>query len=303
MGDCPPKGTVPLLLRNWRFAYVRIRERDSPPPATCYDTAMPPRTDDPACGNCGYCVRGISALLCPECGADLREVGIIAPNAHHPLPRYVKAIFWTLVLPVPALLISWVLLMTVMPFAVTRKFDSVITCQSPYITVTVDVWGRELLAAPAMAHEVAPNFENVTVVNGSSIIGFSSFMDVNLKTGAYNFYRNSANVQQPGGFSSAVIRQFLVSPTINPADPTVQKACDGIYAAIMEVAQGNDHKSTPILDAWGKKIGTARPSSIWVVHDEPSPWVIVALGALWLVVWLYGLRAIFLQISRGGLSP
>ena len=29
-----------------------------------------------SCGGCGYVVRGLSQLTCPECGADLREVGI-----------------------------------------------------------------------------------------------------------------------------------------------------------------------------------------------------------------------------------
>ena len=28
------------------------------------------------CGACGYTVRGVSTFSCPECGADLREVGI-----------------------------------------------------------------------------------------------------------------------------------------------------------------------------------------------------------------------------------
>jgi len=34
----------------------------------------------PCCGRCGYTVRGISKLVCPECGADLREVGINMPG-------------------------------------------------------------------------------------------------------------------------------------------------------------------------------------------------------------------------------
>ena len=29
-----------------------------------------------SCGGCGYAVRGLEALNCPECGADLRKVGI-----------------------------------------------------------------------------------------------------------------------------------------------------------------------------------------------------------------------------------
>lgn len=34
------------------------------------------RSGEMACGGCGYAVRGLEALNCPECGADLREVGI-----------------------------------------------------------------------------------------------------------------------------------------------------------------------------------------------------------------------------------
>jgi hypothetical protein len=37
---------------------------------------------DPSCGKCGYLVRGLSTFICPECGSDLREVGIVsAPSA------------------------------------------------------------------------------------------------------------------------------------------------------------------------------------------------------------------------------
>lgn len=34
----------------------------------------------PTCGKCGYPARGIESLTCPECGADLREVGIVKPG-------------------------------------------------------------------------------------------------------------------------------------------------------------------------------------------------------------------------------
>lgn len=36
-----------------------------------------PTADGGACGRCGYNVRGVASLTCPECGADLREVGIV----------------------------------------------------------------------------------------------------------------------------------------------------------------------------------------------------------------------------------
>ena len=35
----------------------------------------------PHCGSCGYSTHGLAGLTCPECGSDLREVGIVVPRA------------------------------------------------------------------------------------------------------------------------------------------------------------------------------------------------------------------------------
>ena len=40
------------------------------------------------CGKCGYAVRGLTTLHCPECGSDLREVGIVPPTAGPALPVF-----------------------------------------------------------------------------------------------------------------------------------------------------------------------------------------------------------------------
>src|ERR1700710_2036262 len=34
------------------------------------------RAAQSACGHCGYDVRGLPTFTCPECGSDLRQVGI-----------------------------------------------------------------------------------------------------------------------------------------------------------------------------------------------------------------------------------
>ena len=36
----------------------------------------PTPTPESSCGRCGYSVTGLAAMTCPECGSDLREVGI-----------------------------------------------------------------------------------------------------------------------------------------------------------------------------------------------------------------------------------
>ena len=43
-------------------------------------TGGPKGNGEMSCGACGYAVRGLEALNCPECGADLRTVGINRPK-------------------------------------------------------------------------------------------------------------------------------------------------------------------------------------------------------------------------------
>ncbi len=38
-------------------------------------------SDTGACGKCGYSTRGLTSFVCPECGCDLRDVGIVPPQS------------------------------------------------------------------------------------------------------------------------------------------------------------------------------------------------------------------------------
>lgn len=44
-----------------------------------------------ACGACGYPVAGLQTLRCPECGNDLREVGIKGGRGRHPVEGTTRA--------------------------------------------------------------------------------------------------------------------------------------------------------------------------------------------------------------------
>ena len=52
---------------------------------------MDPNARESVCGKCGYIVKGLSTLTCPECGSDLRDVGIVSharPDSRPHLTRY-----------------------------------------------------------------------------------------------------------------------------------------------------------------------------------------------------------------------
>jgi hypothetical protein len=59
-----------------------------------------PPTRQPSCGHCGYAVEGLEALSCPECGSDLRKVGIETPKRRMLHPG-LFILLWTLLLVIP----------------------------------------------------------------------------------------------------------------------------------------------------------------------------------------------------------
>jgi len=63
----------------------------------------------PSCAHCLYPVRGLTTLSCPECGSDLREVGILTPAMRHPVSPWLAILLWTLGLPIPALVLTGLL--------------------------------------------------------------------------------------------------------------------------------------------------------------------------------------------------
>ena len=70
----------------------------------------PAKVTEPACGSCGYSVQGLPSFTCPECGADLREVGIVTSSTRSPVGPALLVVLWTTILPLPACLISGTLL-------------------------------------------------------------------------------------------------------------------------------------------------------------------------------------------------
>jgi hypothetical protein len=62
----------------------------------------PKRAKGPSCGKCGYMVEGLQDLSCPECGSDLRKVGIDSPRSRM-MPPIEFFVCWTALLILPLL--------------------------------------------------------------------------------------------------------------------------------------------------------------------------------------------------------
>ena len=75
----------------------------------------------PVCAACGYSVVGLATTTCPECGGDLRAVGIVAPGAKRPGPGLLAAfLLYTLLLGFVAVVVTSVLV-SVLPMLRTYE--------------------------------------------------------------------------------------------------------------------------------------------------------------------------------------
>ncbi|HEY7117668.1 MAG TPA: adenylate/guanylate cyclase domain-containing protein [Tepidisphaeraceae bacterium] len=70
-----------LLLAGVVWAVVRLRRR----------AHRGSGRELPTCGHCGYAVVGLTTFTCPECGSDLREVGIVRSRNAPPPPALASA--------------------------------------------------------------------------------------------------------------------------------------------------------------------------------------------------------------------
>ena len=98
--------------------------------------AINPRRRRPAlatnatCGMCGYSVYGLDKLTCPECGSNLRRVGIVgaAGAAREPIAFLAAAFFFSLVM----LFVGWTVTVTMMDLLPQQRiYVKSITLQTP----------------------------------------------------------------------------------------------------------------------------------------------------------------------------
>jgi len=97
---------------------------------------------EPACGQCGYFVTGLCGNVCPECGSDLRIVGVVAPGeARQAQARFTVAIL-ALLLPLP-MVIGWRVVHPLLPKRLTSHSQVILArpTSGVYHQIQIDAGG------------------------------------------------------------------------------------------------------------------------------------------------------------------
>src|SRR4051812_1989332 len=173
----------------------------------------------PRCGRCNYIVRGVPSFTCPECGSDLREVGILTGRTGRPTgPGPILAI-WTLLLLLVGIPLTTVFV-RVLPLWRNYTLQRFVFVQEPTLNTTVLVTGTRTGFGLQTKAALKPDTLMLHIQNGTS----RSDLVVDAAAGGYQFTDGKgALVSRPTGYGPNVIRDWLLVnvPSASTADPAL----------------------------------------------------------------------------------
>lgn len=224
----------------------------------------------PCCAACGYLVRGLPTFICPECGMDLREVGIRTPQMHRTMGPWGWVVVWSILLPLAALIISAIVGDSLFRYGRQR---SQITLNSPrsgaYSTISINAAGT--------GRGYPVGFDQVTmVIVGPG--GKASKIEVDLPGLAHEYVDASGQrVSKSSGLDGQTILDWMAAAGVESSGPQVAQEAGGLAAMLQLAAAGGGNLNTP-----GGFSGSSSSSSSGLgPHPLFAP---IALG-FWLLVW------------------
>jgi len=231
------------------------------------------------CGACSYSVDGLTTFTCPECGSDLRKVGIITPNQSRPLPGWLKCIFFTIALPLPALIVSAIIIAFIGPTVNQRDVTWTITqpasasFKTAYVETTTRStnWAQGFHTAAAFSAPSASTLRIWLERNDASTTPASHFDILARKSTA-----------QPA-FAPADLAPLAEQAGLDSASPAVTAELTALADFMTQAAV--DQNPSPALAPGAFGIA---PSTNFSSSSGPAPWFALLLAFLWLIIWILG---------------
>ncbi len=279
----------------------------------------PPGPAMPACGRCGYAVKGLTALSCPECGGDLREVGITTPRSRQKVTPLVFVMLWTLLLPVPALVISAVWATVYAPRVDTLKQTiRLMATQANHPDVTVEIDQRVTSWGGAAGYHVHGSSASIRPHGGGALtlsvpaaLGDTRItlqprarsaplvsphpadleLDLSRNRGHYNDAGATIAVGVPP--SEQELIDWFKSQAVTTSDAELRADAADLIAIIQAIASGTGMATVSRYTSGG---GGSSSSS------GQAAWFGGVLLLLWLPVYVGGI-VIYFRVRRRRLTP
>lgn len=253
------------------------------------------RLTGPVCGSCGYNVLGLATMTCPECGGDLRRVGILTPQTPgQPRGPLGGVILFTAVVIFVAFVTSAAMTL-ILPL---RHSDAEqVRLTSPrsglYREIALHAEGASYLP-PRNGLDVKIDLVNDSAASTQPASSWMLFRP----DGSYDYVApGSPRISRPGGFSSAAVLKWMEASGIDTATPFVTQEAARIAGqtrlisrnarrvfALTTQTNGTSMRSGSDGGAFATYSNTQRASA------ERPDWPPYLFLLLWLAIWISGMR-------------
>jgi len=233
-----------------------------------------PKISEPSCGQCGYAVRGLPGFTCPECGSDLREVGIATPQMRPTGSPILAAIGWTVLVAVVGLIATQRISNSLPRRSLKQETQTLGHPRSKTYreiamkTEGTTVGGRFCLETIVLT--LAPTTGNVIT------------MGIDPNDLSYT-YKNAQNrqVRSSAPLEVNALLSWMRMADIDTENPGVQKEANEVLQYLQRAASGI--MSTYQFKQFSSNRRGSRTSSI-----SRSVWLLPSVLLFWVAVWLLG---------------
>jgi len=242
-------------------------------------------SNGPVCGKCGYCVRGLPTFICPECGSDVRDVGIIVPGTKTFGP-ILRGVIWTAAFALVAVATTIFIISDLDPVIHSCQQNEALLAPRSNLYQRVDfhAYGSRVqwpFSQPPLA--VTPQNVDVTLTPNA---GNSIVLHVTGYRMGYD-YVNAAGktVRQASGLNADAVRDWMKSAKIDTSSGEVLAEARDIVQFVQDATSPSP--AATFADTFG---GYSTGGS-WTGSAPWQPAFPIAC-LFWLVVWIIGLRKV-----------
>ena len=255
---------------------------------------------EPVCGRCGYCVTGLTTFICPECGSDLREVGIVggchAGGASSPAqwPLALRLTGWTLAVGCIAFVASWAAHQWLWPADWSRGV--VLQLRDDAAGHQVEMQGSRIVRAWGRARidlaQPGPPDQVVVAWKRPATTGLRFTVD---RSGEYT-WAPDAVTSRSGPLDERALLAMASDAGMSPADvDRVKDSAPALLAVLSQARQSSLERAAQLAHLTMQQTGSTFPfaTSSYVDHAIADPWHLWAWATIAAVAaWLAGVRAI-----------
>lgn len=243
------------------------------------------------CGRCGYSARGLTTFTCPECGSDLREIGIFVPGMNNQLwcrgsiSRMVTT--WTIMLALIAVPISYLVHRYCLPtvYSSHQDYRLVAPVSGQYKQVDFHSHGYHL-DWPYRQPQRSLILDGVDITltgNDDRTIRMQATID---QFGYDYINAEGRRVLEASGLTGAVVLDWMRSAGVDVKRP-------GVAAEAEEIAQVVHDATYLGMNAPRKSVFGGRTLGGQATYASPPRIAQPITAFVWLTIWLLGVWRIF----------